>query len=105
MRLQARTRERHVEHAHLLGEPLACSDGAVLLDFRGAKIERDFTTIGLMIAHVPRIAQIGLPPAERAEDHVVFEALALVNGDDVHRLLIAFEAELVLFIRAETPVS
>ncbi len=37
------------------------------------------------------------PPDERAEDDVELEPLALVHGNDPHRLLVALEAQLVFF--------
>ena len=41
--------------------------------------------------------QVGAAPRERAPDDAEFEAFALVDGHDLHRILVAFEPELVFF--------
>ena len=43
------------------------------------------------------LAQLRVAPAERYEHHGIFEALAAVDGDQLHRVVIAFEAELKFF--------
>ena len=37
-------------------------------------------------------------PQERAEHHVVFQSLALVDGDDPHQVFIAFQPQLLFLV-------
>ena len=85
----------HVEQAEVFGEPFALSQDKVLLA-AGAEIKAKPLRLrrpveGERLAAVTGTAR----PEEGQEDQRIFHTLSLVDGDDPHQVLVAFQAELL----------
>ena len=101
----ARARQRHVEQPQIFREPFPKGERAVLRDVLRPEIAEEFGGAGFAARRRERRvkknfliqspAERGGIPGERAEDHRILQALALVNGDQPHRLVVALEAKLV----------
>ena len=95
-------RQRHVEQAHILGQPFLSGLLPVLIGDVGSQVAHQPVPLrGVMKKDQFLGASLDLRilPGEQAEDHRVFEAFALVNRDDPHGVVVPLQAQLVFLGR------
>ncbi len=88
-----RTGQRHIGQAQLFGEDFPARALQVFLQCIAAKIQQRQALLIMAAGAVAVLAQQLAVPEEGAEHQRVFQALAGVDGDDLHPFGIAFQSQ------------
>ena len=102
---QTRPRQRHVKQPHVLGEALQPLLAAFRIRRRQVQHFGETGVIPHMELGIPRIAPRRAThiPCKRQEDDGKLQALAAVNRDDLHQLLVALQTQLRHFVAFRHP--
>ena len=87
------SRESHIGQAQLFGEAFAPRRLQVFAQAITAQIEQRLTLFVMAPRAIGMLAEQTAVPQEGAEHQWVFQALGGVDGDDLHPLGIAFQAQ------------